>query len=115
MAGLNNPPESVNKLSKCPRTGIYAVQLARSIQLHDPRRVKVQTTNDQLEKLALVKHTCKVDAPILASEFHSEDGGLLFASDKEGDLHFFDLNNLASSESALKFKITPRAQITHIS
>ena len=39
----------------------------------------------------------------------------MFASDAEGHLHFFDLNNLGSSESALKFMIAPEGRISHIS
>ena len=57
----------------------------------------------------------KLESKVLATEFHSEDGGLMFASDGEGYLHFFDLNNLGSSESALKFMISPQGRISHIS
>ena len=93
----------------------------KQINIYNPSDIKIEYYANQFENqlmrrkklnLALTLECGK--QPILFSEFHQLDGGLLFATDYTGGFHYFDMNSLSQSP-AFSLSIMKDAGVSHIS
>ena len=62
------------------------------------------------EKHLPPKHTVRMDSDIIDIAYFHEDGGILFASDKQGQLNLIDINSMRTQQ----FLVQQKCLISHI-
>ena len=95
--------------------------MEKQINIYNQSDVKIEYYANQFEnqlmrrkKLSLSLTLECGNLPILFSEFHHLDGGLLFTTDYKGGFHYYDMNSL-NQTPAFSLTILKDAGVSHIS